>query len=151
MGKTCAVVGCKRVKDGGKEATLHKFPRNPTLREKWCIATKREGFQATEDSRICSDHFSSHDFESSTSHGKKGLQRRRIRGDAVPRSLRGDPKEQLFPPACPADGARQGEVHPEVQGGSGQKILCENPAQNLSQKGGQIRDFFRSVMFAKIG
>ncbi|GFO46955.1 THAP domain containing 6 [Plakobranchus ocellatus] len=41
------------------------FPRDPTRRKQWAAALKREGFVATEYSRICSDHFTKESYDGS--------------------------------------------------------------------------------------
>ncbi|GFO05001.1 THAP domain containing 6 [Plakobranchus ocellatus] len=45
--------------------TAIMFPRDPTRRKQWAAALKREGFVATEYSRICSDHFTKESYNGS--------------------------------------------------------------------------------------
>ncbi|GFO31129.1 THAP domain containing 6 [Plakobranchus ocellatus] len=63
-GGFCAAWGCSnRLRDGRK---YHRFPRDPTRRKQWAAALKREGFVATEYSRmICSDHFTKESYNGS--------------------------------------------------------------------------------------
>ncbi|GFN88512.1 THAP domain containing 6 [Plakobranchus ocellatus] len=49
----------------GDERKYHMFPRDPTRRKQWAAALKREGFVATEYSRICSDHFTKESYNGS--------------------------------------------------------------------------------------
>ena len=67
MGKTCAAYGCSnsnyKEKDKGKGISLHKFPKESTLRKQWAFAMKRKGFQPTNYSFVCSVHFKPEDFE----------------------------------------------------------------------------------------
>ena len=56
MGKHCAAYGCRNssVKDEDKGISLHKFPKESTLRNKWAFAMNRKGFQPNNYSSVCS-------------------------------------------------------------------------------------------------
>ena len=58
MGKHCAAYGCRNssVKDEEKDKgiSLHKFPKESTLRNKWAFAMNRKGFQPNNYSSVCS-------------------------------------------------------------------------------------------------
>ena len=58
MGKHCAAYGCRNssVKDEDKDKgiSLHKFPKESTLRNKWAFAMNRKGFQPNNYSSVCS-------------------------------------------------------------------------------------------------
>ncbi|GFN82018.1 THAP domain containing 6 [Plakobranchus ocellatus] len=56
-GEFCAAWGFSNRQTKGDGRKYHRFPRDPTRRKQWAAALKREGFVATEYSRICSDHF----------------------------------------------------------------------------------------------
>ena len=72
MGKYCAANGCSNIhKDKG--ISLHMFPKDPTLKEKWLFAMNRKGFQPTKSSSVCSVHFKPEDFEV----GEKSLKDRK--------------------------------------------------------------------------
>ena len=47
MGKYCAAYGCSNSsKDKDKGISLHVFPKDPILRQKWAFAMKQKGIQA---------------------------------------------------------------------------------------------------------
>ena len=78
MGKHCAAYGCRNssVKDEDKDKgiSLHKFPKESTLRNKWAFAMNRKGFQPNNYSSVCSVHFKPEDFEvdeRNSSHRKR--------------------------------------------------------------------------------
>ncbi|XP_076453731.1 THAP domain-containing protein 1-like [Babylonia areolata] len=54
-GTFCAAWGCFNRQKKGK--SFHRFPKDEERRRQWVAALKREGFQATDYSRICGDHF----------------------------------------------------------------------------------------------
>ena len=46
MSNVCAVYGCSNSnKDKDKGISLHVFPKDPTLRQKWAFAMKRKEFK----------------------------------------------------------------------------------------------------------
>ncbi|GFN81902.1 THAP domain containing 6 [Plakobranchus ocellatus] len=64
-GGFCAAWGCSNRQTKGDGKKYHRFPRDPTRRKQWAAALKREGFVATEYSRICSDHFTKESYNGS--------------------------------------------------------------------------------------
>ncbi|KAF6210090.1 hypothetical protein GE061_015846 [Apolygus lucorum] len=58
MVKTCAAYSCSNKCQKGNGISFHTFPKDPELRQKWVIATKRKDFSPTRDTRLCSMHFS---------------------------------------------------------------------------------------------
>ncbi|GFO18376.1 THAP domain containing 6 [Plakobranchus ocellatus] len=73
-GGFCAAWGCSNRQTKGDGRKYHRFPRDPTRRKQLAAALKREGFVATEHSRICSDHFTKESYNGSG----------RLNGSAVP-------------------------------------------------------------------
>ncbi|XP_076465863.1 uncharacterized protein LOC143297409 isoform X2 [Babylonia areolata] len=53
----CAALKCRNCPQKGSGITFHKFPRDPTQREEWVKAVKRENFKVSKFSRLCSSHF----------------------------------------------------------------------------------------------
>ncbi|XP_049925256.1 THAP domain-containing protein 6-like [Epinephelus moara] len=43
--------------------TFHKFPKDENLRRQWEVVLRREGFTATESSKLCSEHFKPDEFD----------------------------------------------------------------------------------------
>ncbi|XP_076333658.1 THAP domain-containing protein 1-like [Tachypleus tridentatus] len=43
--------------DRDPRKSFHRFPTDPERRSRWIAAVKREGWQPTSASRVCSDHF----------------------------------------------------------------------------------------------
>ena len=57
MPVSCCAYDCtKRFVTGG-DTKFYRFPRDPHRRQKWILATRRQGWCPTEHTRICSDHF----------------------------------------------------------------------------------------------
>ena len=62
MGKYyCCMADCSnftgKIGRFGKTVTLHKLPSNPSLKRAWIIAISRKNRRATNNTRVCSDHF----------------------------------------------------------------------------------------------
>ena len=62
MVKSCCAYGCtnRAVSKGESEdaVSFYRFPKGPEeRRRRWILAVKRENWQPTEHSRICSVHF----------------------------------------------------------------------------------------------
>ena len=82
---TCSVIGCKNQR--GKTLlnkkfgiTFHLFPKDPERRYKWVRAIKRENFNPSEWSTICSQHFLPTDFKDD----EFGYLHRNLKNDTVP-------------------------------------------------------------------
>ncbi|KAK0134545.1 DNA transposase THAP9 [Merluccius polli] len=62
----CGARGCNNRRSSDTRTrgiTFHKFPSDAGLRRQWEAATRREGFVATESSKLCSAHFRADDFD----------------------------------------------------------------------------------------
>ncbi|XP_076330919.1 THAP domain-containing protein 1-like [Tachypleus tridentatus] len=57
MVTTCVAVGCQNRQDRDPGKSFHRFLTDPERRSRWIAAVKREGWQPTSASRVCSDHF----------------------------------------------------------------------------------------------
>ena len=79
-GSCCAAIGCNSSARKSKGISFHQFPQDPTMRLKWITAMKREGFQPTQYSLVCSVHFHPEDFEQVTG---KTLKRNYLKRSAV--------------------------------------------------------------------
>lgn len=56
MVHSCCAVGCTN--RGGKDSvSFYRFPANEEQRQKWTAAVKRDGWQPTSATRLCSAHF----------------------------------------------------------------------------------------------
>uniref|UniRef100_A0A3Q2PUQ3 THAP-type domain-containing protein n=1 Tax=Fundulus heteroclitus TaxID=8078 RepID=A0A3Q2PUQ3_FUNHE len=62
----CLAYGCtnkRALQTRSRGITFHKFPKDTTLRKKWELAVRRDGFVATNHSMLCSEHFKEEDFD----------------------------------------------------------------------------------------
>ena len=85
MPRHCAAYGCtnRSDKDQCKENNIsfHVFPlSDPCRLKQWLVQVKRDGFQPSKHSVLCSEHFNDEDFEVFAPSNK----RRNIKADAVP-------------------------------------------------------------------
>ncbi|CAB3247114.1 unnamed protein product [Arctia plantaginis] len=60
-----------------KGITFHRFPKDPDIKEKWMNITGRQDWFPTENSRICSVHFTEDDFDVTA-------KRRNLRKSSIP-------------------------------------------------------------------
>ncbi|XP_058503501.1 THAP domain-containing protein 6-like [Solea solea] len=80
MPNSCSACGCTNrcnIQARSQGITFHKFPKDDVLRKLWEVALRREGFNASQSSRLCSEHFRQEDFD-------RTGQTVRIREGAVP-------------------------------------------------------------------
>ncbi|KAK9528934.1 hypothetical protein VZT92_013061 [Zoarces viviparus] len=66
MPEFCAALGCsneRNAKTEQQEITFHRFPKDKCERQAWMVALRREDFEPTDHSVICSCHFQSEDFD----------------------------------------------------------------------------------------
>ena len=79
MVSTCSAYGCLNRCKKESGITFHKFPtiKRAALRKKWAFAMKRKGFKPGNESKVCSDHFKSEDFQT-------GLKIKALKRDAIP-------------------------------------------------------------------
>ncbi|XP_060761169.1 THAP domain-containing protein 6 [Neoarius graeffei] len=62
----CSAYSCsneRTVSNRSRGITFHKFPKDKDLRKKWEVALRREGFTASDQSIVCSQHFKQADFD----------------------------------------------------------------------------------------
>ena len=86
MGRTCCVPYCKsglRASKERKKFSLHSFPSDGVLKERWLRAISRYNFIPSKHSRVCSFHFLKSDFNTMRSDSNKW----RKRGARVCRQL----------------------------------------------------------------
>ena len=79
----CVAFGCKNVNKKGKkpELSFHRFPSHNSkaeLRKLWTKAVRRENWEPSLYSLLCSDHFKKEDFRGNSE------QRKGLKDDAVP-------------------------------------------------------------------
>ena len=125
MGRYCAANDCSNSnKDKDKGISLHTFPKESTLRNKWAFAMNRKGFQPNNYSSVCSVHFKPEDFEvdeKNASHRKRPHLKKNVIPTiftaGLPSHLQaGEKKQRVFqrvnptsnvklklPPVCVAD------------------------------------------------
>ena len=79
MVTSCAAYGCYNRAKKGSRVKFHKFPsiKRADLRKRWIHAMKRKGFQPSDSTKVCSDHFRSDDF-------KTGLKNKTLKRGAIP-------------------------------------------------------------------
>ena len=86
MVNRCVAAGCSSTPS--ERISLHKFPADPKLREKWVKQVRRTRAQwtPTKHSVLCSEHFSEDSFEvDSAIAATFGIsKKRRLKPDAVP-------------------------------------------------------------------
>lgn len=86
MVNRCVAAGCSNTPS--ERISLHKFPVDPKLREKWVKQVRRTRAQwtPTKNSVLCSEHFSEDSFEvDSAIAATFGIsKKRRLKPDAVP-------------------------------------------------------------------
>ena len=86
MVNRCVAAGCSNTPS--ERISLHKFPADPKLREKWVKQVRRTRAQwtPTKHSVLCSEHFSEDSFEvDSAIAATFGIsKKRRLKSDAVP-------------------------------------------------------------------
>ena len=77
----CCVFGCKTGYKGqspiieGEKNSLHSFPNDAELRRKWTRAIRRESFEPSKSSKVCSIHFTKDDFLTESADSNKWRQR----------------------------------------------------------------------------
>ena len=93
----CCAPGCRtgyKSQDSPKDVTLHKFPSQSALLERWLRNIPRD-FVPSTNSRLCSIHFTANDFITESidrrRNEKRPLQKRRLKDDAVPTIFPGVP------------------------------------------------------------
>ncbi|KAJ8006601.1 hypothetical protein DPEC_G00108940 [Dallia pectoralis] len=62
----CAAYGCSNrlsLKTRAHGITFHRFPKTGEMRRQWELALRRDGFVAADRTLLCSEHFSSEDFD----------------------------------------------------------------------------------------
>ncbi|XP_005097052.1 zinc finger protein 585B [Aplysia californica] len=64
-GTFCVAWGCSNRQKTGDGRKFHRFPKDALRRKKWKAALKRDAFEATDHSRICSDHFEKESYNQS--------------------------------------------------------------------------------------
>ncbi|KAM3857293.1 THAP domain-containing protein 6-like [Diretmus argenteus] len=80
MPHSCAAWSCTHrctIQTRSRGITFHSFPKDNELRKQWEVALRREGFTASQSSRLCSEHFTQADFD-------RTGQTVRIRAGAIP-------------------------------------------------------------------
>ena len=85
MTRFCAAFDCSNSSDKTeckeKNISFHRFPLKDSNRLKlWLIKLKRENFEPTEHSALCSEHFNDEDFENIAPSNKKRV----LKPDTVP-------------------------------------------------------------------
>ncbi|XP_039283168.1 THAP domain-containing protein 1 B-like [Nilaparvata lugens] len=63
MVATCSAYNCSNRFKKGSDISFYHFPKDPDLRKKWIIATKRKDFVPSKWSKLCSEHFSTDAFQ----------------------------------------------------------------------------------------
>ena len=86
MGRRCVAAGWSNTHSDS--ISMHKFPKDPELRQKWekQVQRTREQWSATDTSVLCSEHFEADCFEVDSMLAEQmGLKKRkRLKPDAVP-------------------------------------------------------------------
>ncbi|XP_035213437.1 THAP domain-containing protein 3-like [Stegodyphus dumicola] len=81
MPTTCCAYGCSNnnMKDRCKENKISFHPKDENLRKEWIVRIKRENFNPTPPTRICSEHFEEECFTY-----QPFTNRRSLKADAMP-------------------------------------------------------------------
>lgn len=132
----CSVPKCTSGYDGIKPSasgiSMHQFPSSDnSLYDKWIKAINRDKFTPTKRSRVCSLHFSDHDFKDSSEDSNKSrrrskseMSRRQLKPLTVPSIFMGQPSYFTTPKPPPRSAAAS----------SDQRTINENTViSNLEQ------------------
>ena len=99
MVNKCCAVGCKtgyyNVIPAG--VSLHSFPKSPRKRSIWCSVLRRENFEPTAFSRVCSLHFRGSDFISEKTDRNKRRRKHETTSKLAKRYLRSNAVPSRFP------------------------------------------------------
>jgi len=76
----CAVATCKNYIKTEKSSDLsfHRFPKDPSIRKQWVYRCSRKDKFNPSNGKICSNHFSPSDYESSQNNSKRKLKKSAI-------------------------------------------------------------------------
>ena len=91
MPKSCAVYQCSATSENEKNRSFHQFPKDPKLRRAWIARIRREGYNPSASSYVCSFHFSEEDFNKGTSSiAPQEFKKKTLRKGSIPSwNLRG--------------------------------------------------------------
>ncbi|KAI5706041.1 hypothetical protein M8J75_004328 [Diaphorina citri] len=92
MVKSCCAYGCTNRQKTGSGITFHSFPSDVELKRKWVKAIRRQGFEPSRHTVICSSHFSANDFVESSTF------KRILKPNVVPSIFSGFPSYYQPPP-----------------------------------------------------
>ena len=89
MPKHCSSVGChnREAKDSRKNGlTFHSYPKDESRRKLWANAVRRQNWQPTNSSYLCSEHFKPTDFKENSTNMRK------LKDDVIPSIFKNHPE-----------------------------------------------------------
>ena len=98
MPKNCCVYKCYSTSDKNKDLSFHAFPSGEKLRKAWGDRIRREDFEPSVNSYVCSRHFQDSDFNKSGSDRPTEFQRKKLKRGSIPsNNLRGHEGDEKIP------------------------------------------------------
>ena len=87
----CCVYGCNSDSEVNPHLSFHQFPLNRQQAKAWEIRIRRQNFEATKHTYVCSRHFSLEDFSEPRQDTPEQFRKVRLKRGAIPSlNLRGE-------------------------------------------------------------
>ena len=87
MPRYCSVYGCFNNSEKNRDVSYHDFPSNNEQAKAWKIRIRREGFEPSKYSYVCSKHFRPEDFTTPSKDTPLAFQKPRLKRRTVPSVL----------------------------------------------------------------
>jgi len=84
MPRYCSVYGCYNNSDKNRDVSYHDFPSNIDQAKAWKIRIRREGFEPSKHSYVCSKHFKPEDFTTPSKDTPLPYQKPRLKRGSIP-------------------------------------------------------------------
>ena len=84
MPKYCCVYGCYSSSDKNTELSFHDFPTNSAQALAWKVRLRREDYEPTRHSYVCSRHFQEDDFSLPSKDTPLTFQKNRLKKGVLP-------------------------------------------------------------------
>ena len=87
MPRYCSVYGCFNNSEKNRDVSYHDFPSNNEQAKAWKIRIRREGFEPSKYSYVCSKHFRPEDFTTPSKDTPLAFQKPRLKRRTIPSVL----------------------------------------------------------------
>ena len=84
MPKVCAVLHCGATTHNTQDRSFHQFPQDSSLRNAWRKRIKREHFQLSNNSSVCSNHFGEEHFRKPNSETPAQFRKATLKPGSLP-------------------------------------------------------------------